>query len=580
MRTESSEKTVQLIIAIVIAISCFVFFQFFYPYHLFIKEQIQLFLYTSDYFLSYLDKPAWLARYIGDFLTQFFYLRGGGSIVITLLILLEWKVLIGILKCFRIGVFAPLLALFPVVAEWLLHTQLSYPVASTVSFIMVLLICLVYTKISNKWLSFLFNILLILLGYSLIGGMIICLPLFVVLYEMYSGCKRCVILGFICLFLAIVYPQVVRHYYLLSDLQIYYYPMQSMRYYLAAILLFILIGISFLHSVRNSKSTWRNRIAIYIILLAFLTIGLITKADFRREKILMLTTESYFGNWNKVYEQAEQQRLSSALASYYANLALSRRGELPYKLLEFYQPATHGLFLPVNPQSSWLMIFCSSDVFFYLGDMNMAQHSAMLGMIFSPNTRSSRMVRRLAEINLVNGDGPATLKFLRMLEKTLFHSRWAAETRKLLESEDQDNVLWLQEKRKQIAAYDTLRTAGEYPKSLKLLIDSNPNNIAALDYLLCFHLLNKDIPSFITIFDTYYKDKDVIPRVYAEALLIYLASIKASQQEVQNYGVSSGVFTNFIDYTRIYEKNNGRLEPLQDKYGSSYWFYYHFAQIK
>jgi hypothetical protein len=59
------------------AILCIAFFQFFYPYHLFIKEQLQLFLFTSEYFISYLSKPASLASYLGDFFTQFFYLRCG-----------------------------------------------------------------------------------------------------------------------------------------------------------------------------------------------------------------------------------------------------------------------------------------------------------------------------------------------------------------------------------------------------------------------------------------------------------------------------------------------------------------------
>lgn len=33
----------------------------------------------------------------------------------------------------------------------------------------------------------------------------------------------------------------------------------------------------------------------------------------------------------------------------------------------------------------------------------MAEHCAMLSMIFSPRNSGSRMIKRLAEINLVNG---------------------------------------------------------------------------------------------------------------------------------------------------------------------------------
>lgn len=70
------------------AIACFVFFQFFYPYHLFYQEQNQLFLSSWDYLTTYLDKPGWLACLAGDFLTQFYYFRYAGPIILTLCILI------------------------------------------------------------------------------------------------------------------------------------------------------------------------------------------------------------------------------------------------------------------------------------------------------------------------------------------------------------------------------------------------------------------------------------------------------------------------------------------------------------
>ena len=70
------------------AIACFAFFQFCYPYHLFYQEQNQLFLMSWDHVTTYLDKPGWLACLAGDFLTQFYYFRYAGPIILTLCILL------------------------------------------------------------------------------------------------------------------------------------------------------------------------------------------------------------------------------------------------------------------------------------------------------------------------------------------------------------------------------------------------------------------------------------------------------------------------------------------------------------
>lgn len=49
----------------------------------------------------------------------------------------------------------------------------------------------------------------------------------------------------------------------------------------------------------------------------------------------------------------------------------------------------------------------------------------MLGNIYSPNCRNIRMVKRLAEINLVRGNYAATRKYLRILQKTFIWKRWA-----------------------------------------------------------------------------------------------------------------------------------------------------------
>ena len=212
----------------------------------------------------------------------------------------------------------------------------------------------------------------------------------------------------------------------------------------------------------------------------------------------------------------------------------------------------------------------------------MAQHSSMLGMIFSPNNRSSRLIKRLAEINMINGEKEAARKYLRMLEPTLFHRAWAKKRLQIL---DADTLIastdaWLKEKRSMIPKRDTLRSSTDYLASLNLLASSNPANKMAVDYLLCYHLLSKDIRSFTNAYNRYVKDTSpVLPRIYGEALLISLLNSKATDKEVQSYGISPDMIREFAEYTRLYEQSNGRGELLQAKFGKSYWFYFHFAKM-
>jgi len=48
-----NERSLQWVIAGIFFVVCFAFFQWIYPNHLFFKEQMRIFLYTTDYFISF-----------------------------------------------------------------------------------------------------------------------------------------------------------------------------------------------------------------------------------------------------------------------------------------------------------------------------------------------------------------------------------------------------------------------------------------------------------------------------------------------------------------------------------------------
>lgn len=88
-----NERSLQWVIAGIFFVVCFAFFQWIYPNHLFFKEQMRIFLYTTDYFISFWDEPAWLSCYVGNFLIQFFHLTVIGPVnrdvrVVALMVLL------------------------------------------------------------------------------------------------------------------------------------------------------------------------------------------------------------------------------------------------------------------------------------------------------------------------------------------------------------------------------------------------------------------------------------------------------------------------------------------------------------
>ena len=574
----TSEKKRFGMVALGLTLSSFLFFQLFYAYHLFFKEQIQLFLFTSDYFLTYFDKPAWLASYVGDYLTQFFYLRGGGAIVLSLLFCLEWllcSLIIQRISATRIGL---LWGLFPVGMDWILHTDLLHQASVSVGFVALLILFLFYSSISNRWISIFTGTLMALMGYWLLGSSFLLFPWLVIGFEWKE--RKSNWLKWI-LITAIVFsiPLVCRHYYLLTLIQSYIFPAfkgQSMLLYGILILTFSVAFFLKRFEVRSKQIFYITIPFTFILLLSF---GIKATANFDREKILALDNEYYFGNTSRVIELSRRYQLKSRSASYYTNMALAKQGLLPEYLLDFYQPAASGLILPVTPEESWQTIFVSNEVFFLLGDMNLAQHSAMLGNTFSPNQRSSRMIKRLAEINMVNGDMAGADKYLRILANTMFYKSWAES--RLAINHSSASAKWLIEKQAQIPTIDLIRKSTTYLASLNFLVEQHPDNLIALDYLLCYHLLNKDLKSFKILYDQYGRmGNRPLPSLYSEALLIQLLASNASLEVIESYSISPKKTKDFVDYTQQFEKTKGNMNALTGRFGKSYWFYYHFATIQ
>lgn len=558
--------------------SSFMFFQLAYPYHLFLKEQIQLFLFTPGYFLSYFAKPGWLVGYLGDFLTQFFYLKGGGALVLSLLLGFEWIVVRAAVSRLSQSSFSGLWALLPVAVDWSIHCNTLHPLSATIGFILVLILFLIYSFIADKWLSYFVLVLFSLTGYWLAGSSFLLFPVLALPYDFHN--QRAGWLKWLPAFLLIFsIPLVLRHHYLLTSLQAFIYPAFSSKYLLlpASILLSTILAFA----SKRFELTYPKRIAGFITasFLFGLIAGVWTQANFKFEKILALDSETYFGNPDKVIELAQKYNLKNNQATYFANMALAQKGLLAENLFDFYQPFSLGLIPSVTPDQSWQSIFVSNEVFYLIGDMNMAQHSAMLGNTFSPYQRSSRMMRRLAEINLATGDSAAATKYLHILSKTMFHRKWAEKQLNMLQSGETDN--WLANKRRQITDADMLRKSNDYLSSLKFMAEQRPDNTLAVDYLLCYLLLNKDLKQFRENYDRFYLNLNrKAPKVYAEALLAQLVASGASQDEVMKYNIDAKTIKQFAEYTNEYDRSSGNINALNRKFARTYWFYYHFAQFQ
>lgn len=293
--------------------------------------------------------------------------------------------------------------------------------------------------------------------------------------------------------------------------------------------------------------------------------------DKNSEVAMGLAVEASAENWDKVARLAAEDR-KSLIGTYYYNLANAMKGQLPDKLMNYYQPFERGLFLPVSDKSTPFQIGCASDVWFALGNMSMAERDAMLGMLFSPAHNGSRYLKRLAEANLISGDDQAASKFLRILANTREHRQWALD--RMPGHWTPEVTRRIESKRAFLPRVEMLHGMDQTQIILRILLNSNPSNRMALDYLLCFDLLTKDLDAFVAD----YAPSLTASHLYEEAILIYLAAKGGMTQEnLRHYNVQEETFKRFNRFVTIYKRDNGNGKNLAGEFGKTYWYYFYYA---
>jgi len=208
--------------------------------------------------------------------------------------------------------------------------------------------------------------------------------------------------------------------------------------------------------------------------------------------------------------------------------------------------------------------------------MTFAERATILANVCSPNNRNIRAMKRLAEINLVSGDKDAARKYLHILQKTFVWRNWA--NRLLLALDEYtpgkdckpSATAALQPYLDKVAytnKQDTLRLSDNGYVIMQELLESNPENHIALDYLLCSDLQLKDMDTFKHDYDTYYL-KQKMPhyeKVYQEALMIYLAGTHASPAEWQKYIKRTDILQRFQEYNQ---------QRGSAAFADTYWYYF------
>lgn len=560
------------LLSLLFGMALFLFWWQRYPFALSYHEQFQLFLFDSDYLTTRLAEPGGIARYLSEFLVQFYNNVVFGAVIIALLLVLMQR-LVWRLMDQQNKTWYPL-SFLPSLVTWYMMGDQSLLLAFPLALIMVLSVMACVKSLGMKRLSVVALCLLILvpLVYWVCGPVVLMLAVYLPL----SGQKpilrdaflsvAAVVYGVLCILLSsLIVPYTVSQ--LFCGLGYY-------RFFESFMLLMILLQLllvalplcgRFLPEIKVGKAHY-TLLGVQVVALTVLMLAVVpTNYDAKTYELIEYDYLVRTQQWDAVIKKAEQQTPDLPMSVCATNLALAMKGELTTRAFDFYQRGGQGLLPPFERNYTTTLV--TGEAYFQLGLVNTAQRFAFEAMEAIPNyNKSVRCVRRLAETNLINGNYEVARKYLKMLEKTMFYGKWAQRTEALLGQEQQINnhPLYGQMRKKRIKE-DFLFSDRELDKICGQLLMADKDNTLALQYLLMFPVLDRDLNRFMNyMMFVSQTHPGYSPRICQEMVTFAYASRK--QQPPQGV-VPEAMLQQFNQFMQAYQQ--GATEMFRH----STWYY-------
>ncbi|MDR3142929.1 MAG: DUF6057 family protein [Tannerellaceae bacterium] len=577
-------------LSILFGLIVFVFFGYYYPYHLAYQEQFQLFLFTPGYLAETVSVPGGPAVYVARFLTQFYYVPWQGAAVIALSLTGIQRLMLGVARAFggKPALFP--LSFLPSLFYWILLCDEHYMLAGVVALTGALAVVRLYVSVGRKALRAVCLFAALPPLYWFAGGACLVLALSGIFWEMKKGAyarRQLIGLAMGCLALMISFP-------LLAKALLAQYPLSRLwtgaGYYRfqtvfpsTLLLLWLLTGMlpvlfRCLPAASKAKAAWTGAGIMLAALIVITCRGIAETSDWQKEEAMAYDYHARRRQWGDIIRMAGKKAPATPLPVALLNLSLCKQGRMADDMFRYFQNGPEGL-LPSFVRD-FTMPMMAGEVYYHLGFVNTAQRFAFEAMEAIPDyQKSARAIKRLAETNLINGEYAVTRKYLQILRHTLYYSKWAAQTLALLEDEEK------------IAAspeWHTLRACrtrtaflfSEQEKSqmLGVLLQQNPANRMAYEYLMAYCLLTKDLQHF---YSYYPLGKETacrqIPLSYQEAL-IYLWGLSNDNPSTIPYPISNEVKRRVQEYGKIYTSYPHSEPMLRPQYADTYWYYLHFRK--
>lgn len=280
--------------------------------------------------------------------------------------------------------------------------------------------------------------------------------------------------------------------------------------------------------------------------------------------------------WNEIISKAEKKNPTHKLGIQALNLALGKQGRLGDRMFSFYQSGVEGLFSAWNYNSVDCVI--SSEIAWHLGLINTAfRYSFDSQEAIQDKRKSARMMKRMAECSIVNGDYKVAKKYLNKLKHTIFYKMWAEKAEQCLFN---DNMVAQHpiygEKRNIRFKAEFLFTHTELNKILVMLaVESNGRNQLAWEFANAATLLKGDLEIFTgtSHYDQEMFHRSTLPKHHQEAWALVWTSSHPNFEGCP-VTISADIQQRIMQFANTFMQNKGQLNGFEQAYNDTYWPYF------
>ena len=487
----NKERYIPAAMTLVFAVVVWCFWSLKYPYALAFQEQLQLFLFDKEFLMERITMPAGIARYVAEFIVQFYNrVLVGGALIALLYAALQLSTWQLARRACSSRLTAYILSFIPVWQLWFYmgDEQVKLTFAVALLFASVAMMCCPQ-KTKRVAMAAYIAVVTPLLTWCA-GPTVLVFALYVTLRDNVRKPYSWISL------LAIIYAI----FCLLASGRMTAVPMERMFYGIhyslvvnqmpwmqyTVMLLFAVVPV-LLTFIPKAKALKNDVIAAAGIAIACVVASFVIfphsyrAADYEVMKYDAMVRAQ---KWDDIIATAEKTSPHTPLTVATLNLALAVKGQLNERANQFYQNGWQGAFPQFN--KDYEVSFMTAEIYFYLGLVNSAQRLDFEAMEALPdNAKSARGVKRLAETNIINGQYAVARKYLMLLQKTMFYRGWATRTMSLLDNPKAVAAHQLYGRLQELHLQkDFMFSDSEIDKIMGQLLMANKDNTLAMQYLL------------------------------------------------------------------------------------------------